>query len=69
MKGSKLSNSQFPLLFRRDVGLFGVLNEIANSEEEGKCVYLQPSLVLWLPSPLHIPHNSSQYLLAQRLSL
>ena len=46
-----------------------MLNEIANSEEEGKCVYLQPSLVLWLPSPLHILRNSSQYLLAQRLSL
>lgn len=35
-KRSEYSDSQLPLLIRRDMGLFGVLNEVANSEEEGK---------------------------------
>ena len=46
LKRSEKSDSQLPLLIRRDMGLFGVLNEIANSEEEGKYFSLQPSLVL-----------------------
>lgn len=36
-EGAEESDAQLPLLTRRDVGLFGVLNEIANSEEEGEC--------------------------------
>lgn len=51
LKRSEKSDSQLPLLIRRDMGLFGVLNEIANSEEEGKYFSLQPSLVLLLASP------------------
>lgn len=69
LKRSEYSDSQLPLLIRRDMGLFGVLNEIANSEEEGKYFPLQPSLVLLLASPLHILPNASWYLLAQPLSL
>lgn len=69
LKRSEKFDSQLPLLIRRDMGLFGVLNEIASSEEEGKYFSLQPSLVLLLASPLHILPNSSWYVLAQPLSL
>lgn len=42
------------------MGLFGVLNEIANSEEEGKYFSLQSFPVLRLASHLGILPNSSQ---------
>lgn len=46
------------------MGLFGVLNEIANSEEEGKYFSLQSFPVLRLASHLYVLPN----LLAQPLS-
>lgn len=49
-----------PRTLWRDMGLFGVLNEIANSEEEGKYFLLQSFLLLQLALPLHNLLNSSQ---------
>lgn len=53
------------------MGLFGVLNEIANSEEEGKYFSLQSFPVLRLASHLYVLPNllaHPNYLLAQPLS-